>query len=190
MSRIKSLLVLVALLMAPSLANLAMAQKEPPKWSYVEAGFIDFSPDEGLDDDGAFAGASFTLFKNLHIVAEYDDVGNYTFWNAGIGFHGLFGDPADLYVQAVWANIDVDEGDISEDGYEIQAGVRWKLIKWFELKLQANFVDYGGDVGDDTTGEVGALFLFAKDRIGIGANWEGGGDADTARAFFRFSWGK
>ena len=187
MSRIKPLLVLVAFLMAP---GLALAQKEAPKWGYIEAGYIDFNPDEGLDDNGAFAGASFGLGKHFHIVAEYDDVGDYTFWNAGGGWHGLFGEPADLYAQAVWANVDIDEGDISEDGYEVQAGVRWKLIKWFELKLQANWVDYGGDVGDDTTGEVGALFTFLKDKMGVGADWAGGGDADTARAFFRFNFGR
>jgi hypothetical protein len=90
----------------------------------------------------------------------------------------------------VWANIDIDNADISEDGYELQAGVRWKLIRWFELKLQANWVSYGGDIGDDTTGEVGALFLFFKDRMGVGADWAGGGDADTSRVFLRFNFGK
>ena len=41
MSRIKSLLVLAILLMAPGLA-LAAGQAEPPKWSYIEVGYIDF----------------------------------------------------------------------------------------------------------------------------------------------------
>jgi len=194
MPRIKSLLVLVALMSAPGLA-LAAGQAEPPKWGYIEAGWIDFSPDDlgSVDlesDDGAFAGASIGLGKNFHILAEYDDVGDYTFWNAGFGWHGLFGDKADLYAQAVWANIDIDNADISEDGYELQAGVRWKLIRWFELKLQANWVDYGGDFSSDTTGEVGALFVFFKDRMGIGADWAGGGDADTSRVFLRFNFGK
>ena len=187
MSRIKSLLVLVALLLAPTLAR---AQAEPPKWSYIQAGWMDFDPDGGLSDDGVFAGGSLKLFKMFHIVAEYDDIGDYTFWNAGFGWHGLLGDKADLFAQAVWANVEIDGTDIDEDGYELQAGFRWKIIQWFELKAQANFVDYGGDVGDDTTGEVGALFCFLKDRIGVGAEWEGGGDADTARAFFRFNFGK
>ena len=71
-----------------------------------------------------------------------------------------------------------------------EGGLRWKLIRWFELKLQANYSDYGGDVGSDTTGEVGALFVFFKDRIGLGADWAGGGDADTTRAFVRFNFGR
>ena len=189
MSRMKHLLMLVVLVMVP---GLALAQAEPPKWGYVEAGLIDFDPDAGVSDDGAFAGVSFGLGKNFHIVAEYDDIGDYTFWDAGFGWHGLFGDKADLFAQAVWTNVEFDDenNSVDEDGYELQAGVRWKLIRWFELRLQANWVDYGGDVGDDTTGEVGALFLFFKDKIGLGADWEGGGDADTARAYFRWNFGR
>jgi hypothetical protein len=189
MSRIKSLLVLITLLAAPALA-LAAGQAEPPKWSYIEVGYIDFSPDEGDSDNGAYALGSMKLFKNFHLVAEYDDIGDVTFWNGGFGWHGLLGDKADLYAQAVWANIDVNDSDISEDGYQLQGGVRWKLIRWFELKLQANYSDYGGDVGSDTTGEVGALFVFFKDRMGVGADWAGGGDADTTRAFLRFNFGR
>jgi len=178
----KYLLVFVAILVAPSLV---LAQDEAPKWSYVEAGWIDFNPDEGLSDDGWFAGGSMKLFKNFHLLAEYDDIGDYTFWNAGGGWHGLLGEKADVFAQVMWANVQVDDDDIDEDGYDVQAGVRWRLIKWLELLGQVNWVDYG-DAGDDTTGQIGALFTFK--RIGIGANWETG-DADTARAFVRFSFG-
>ncbi len=187
MRRLKLLLVLSALLMAPALAR---AQAEPPKWGYVEVGYIDFSPDEGDSDNGAFAGASFSLGKHFHIPVEYDDVGNYTFWNAGFGWHGLFGDKADLYAQAMWANIDVGDTDVNEDGTEFQAGVRWKIIRWFELKVQANWVDYGGDFSSDTTGEVGGLFCFFKDKLGVGVDWTGGGDADTSRVFLRWNFGR
>lgn len=183
MSRMKYLIVVVAMLLAPTLV---LAQEEAPQWGYVEAGWIDFNPDEELSDDGWFAGGSMKLFKSFHLVAEYDDVGDYTFWDAGGGWHGLLGEKADVFGQVVWSNIEVSEDDIDEDGYEIQAGVRWRLIKWLELLGQVNWVDYGGDVGDDTSGEIGALFCFK--RIGIGANWETG-DADTARAFVRFSFG-
>jgi hypothetical protein len=60
---------------------------------------------------------------------------------------------------------------------------------WFELRGQVNWVDYGGDVGDETTGEVGALFTFINDRISIGVDRETG-DNETTRAFFRFDSGK
>jgi hypothetical protein len=175
-----------ALLLIP---GMALAQGESPKWSYVEGGFIDFDPDEGLSDDGWFAGGSIGIFKNFHLMAEYQDVGEYTFWNAGGGWHGLLGDKADLFGQILWANVEVDDSDVDEDGYDLQAGVRWKLAKWFELLGQVNWVDYGEEAGDDTTVEVGALFTFLDDRMGVGARYETG-DADTARAFFRFNFGK
>jgi len=187
MSKIKYLLVLIAVMMA---TGLALAQAEPPKWGYIEAGYIDFNPNDGPDDNGGYVGGSMKLFKSFHLIAEYDDVGGYTFWHAGGGWHGLLGKKADLYAQAVWANIKFDDNDIDENGYQIQGGVRWKIVRWFELKLQANWVNYGGDVGEDTTGEVGALFTFLKDRIGVGADWEGGGDSKTGRAFVRFNFGK
>jgi len=156
---------------------------------------MDFNPDEGLDDDGWFAGGSIGLFKALHIVAEYDDIGNYTLWNAGIGWHGLFGDPGDLYVQAVWNDVDLDiesdlgESDISDNGYEIDAGIRWKVLKWLELKGQATWTDYD-EAGSDVGGEVGALFTFLDDKLGFGVEYAVVNDADQARGYFRWNLGR
>ena len=183
-SKMKCVLVLMVVLLAPALA---MAQAEAPKWGYIEGGWIDFDPDDGVSDDGWFAGGSMKLGKNFHLVAEYDDIGLYSFWDAGGGWHGLLGEKADLYAQVVWSNIQFDENDIDESGYEIQGGVRWKIIKWFELKGQINWVDYGGDVGDEAAGEVGALFLFG--RFGVGLDWETG-DNETTKAYFRLNFGK
>lgn len=185
MSKIKALLIVAVMLIVP---GMAIAKPESPRWSYVEAGFIDFNPDEGLDDDGWYAGGSVQLFKNFHLMAEYDDVGEYTFWNAGGGWHGLLGEKADLFGQILWSNVEIEDSDIDEDGYDLQAGVRWKMATWFELSGQVNWLDYG-DAGDDTTVEFGALFSFINDRIGVGARYETG-DADTARAYFRFNFGK
>ncbi len=186
MSKTRTLLIAFALLVLPAMA---FAQAEPPKWGYIEAGFIDFDPDNGASDDGAYALTSFSLFKHFHIVAEYDDIGNYTFWNAGVGWHGLLGEKADLFAQVMWANIDVEDSDISENGYDVQAGFRWKLVKWFELLGQANWADYGGDVDSETTYEAGGTFLFFGDKMGVGAKYEMG-DANTLRAYFRFNWGR
>ena len=185
MAKLRGVLVLAAILMVP---GMAMAQGESPKWSYVEAGYIDFDPDEGLSDDGWFAGGSMQIFKAVHLVAEYQDIGGYTFWNAGGGVHGLLGEKADLFGQVMWANVDIEDSDVSEDGYNVEGGIRWKIAKWFELRGQVNWLDYG-DAGDDTTVEVGALFTFINDRLGVGASYESG-DADTARAFVRFNFGK
>lgn len=184
MAQFRVVLALAAILMAP---GLVMAQGESPKWSYVEAGYIDFDPESGISDDGWFAGGSVKIFEHFHLLAEYQDIGDYTFWNAGGGWHGLLGDEADIFAQILWANVEVDGSNVDEDGYDLEAGLRWKLIQWLELRGQVNWHDYG-DAGDDTTVEAGVLFTFLNDRIGVGASYETG-DADTARAFFRFNFG-
>lgn len=172
--------------------GVASAQDKPaPKWTYIEAGFIDFSPDEGVSDDGLFAGGSIGLLKMLHVFAEYDDVGDYTFWNAGIGWHGMLGEPADLFAQVQWNDVEFDSesGDASDDGYEVGVGVRWKVIKWLELKGEVDWADYDQS-GDDVGYQVGALFSFLGDRLGVGANYEIVDSNDTLRAFARWSFGK
>jgi hypothetical protein len=93
--RLKSLLGATLLLAAPGFAFTQEAKPpdappeawEGPRWGYVEAGYIDVSPDAGRSENGAFAGGSMQLFRMFHIVAEYDDVGDLNFWNAGFGWH-------------------------------------------------------------------------------------------------------
>jgi hypothetical protein len=184
----KKLLPLVVILCAFGVAA-AQSDKEPPKWSYVEAGYIDFNPDEGLSDDGWFAGGSVGFLKMIHVFAEYDDVGDFTFWNVGAGWHGLLGDPADLFAQVQWNDVEVDSSNVSDDGYEIGAGVRWKLLKWLELKGQVNWADYDQS-GDDVGGEVGVLFTFLGDKLGAGASYELVNEADQLRAFVRWNFGR
>jgi hypothetical protein len=191
-SRMKRVVLLaMVVLLAGSVAFAQSSDKEPPKWSYIEAGYIDFNPDDGLSDDGWFAGGSVGFLKMIHVFAEYDDVGDYTFWNVGAGWHGLLGDPADLFAQVQWNDVEVDTGagDISDDGYEIGAGVRWKVIKWLELKGQVNWYDYDQS-GDDVSFNVGALFTFLGDKLGVGADYEVVDDADTLRGFVRWNFGR
>jgi len=187
----KKLIPLMAML---CVSGLALAQeKEPPKWGYLQAGYMDFNPDDvaALSDDGWYAGASFGFLKIVHVFAEYDDIGNYTFWNAGAGVHGLLGEPADLYAQVKWNDVKVDTGagDVSDNGYEIDAGVRWKIVKWFELQGEVNWADFD-ESGDDFGGKAGVLFSFLGDKLGVGASYEIFNNADQARAFFRWNFGR
>jgi hypothetical protein len=184
----KTLALAMAVLCVSSLA-LAQDDKEPPKWSYIEAGYTDFDPDAGLSDDGWYAGGSAGLFKMFHIVAEYNDVGDYTFWNAGFGWHGLLGDPADLYATAYWKDVEVDSSNVSDDGYQVSAGVRWKVLKWLELKGQANWADYD-KAGDDWSGEAGVLFSIINDKLGFGASYELADKSETLRGFVRWNIGR
>jgi len=187
MAKTKCLLVMVALLAAVGTVS---AQEAAPKWGYIEAGYIDYSPDVGDSDNGAFAGGSIPIFKMFHLVAEYDEVGDYSFWDAGFGWHGLLGDPLDLFAEVRWQDVefDSDSNDFSDDGYTISAGIRWILGQRFELKGTATQVEL--DVAEsDTRFEGEALFFLMENRLGLGASWETG-DSDTVRAFARWNFGR
>ena len=179
-------LALVAFLVVPCVA---MAQDAPkPGYTYVEVGWIDFDPDSGVSDDGGYAEGGLTIFKNFHLVAAYEGVGDYTFWNAGGGWHGLLGDKADVFAEILWNDVDVDSGggSFSDDGYEVSGGVRWNVGKRLELKGAVNYLDLDSG-GDDTSFEAEAMFAFGK--FGVGANYEFG-DSDVLRVFGRFTFGK
>lgn len=185
MSKLRLAFVSLALL-AP--CGVILAQ-DAPKWSFVEVGNIDFDPDGGSSDDGWYAAGSMRLFKNFHLKAEYDDAGDYTFWKVGGGWHGLLGEPADLFADILWNDVQVDSstGDESDNGYVVSAGARFKVTQWFEFKTAVNWINL--DEGDDTTLEGEALVALFKDHLGFGVNYETG-DADTLRLFARLSFGK
>jgi hypothetical protein len=180
------ILLTAALLLVSS--GLALAQ-EAPKWSYIEAGYIDFDPDGGVSDDGWFAGGVFELGDMFHVLAEYDDVGDFTFWNLGFGWHGGLRENADLFAQALWNDVDFDSdtGDASDEGFEVDAGIRWMLLDRLELNGQVNYLSFD-EADDDTTFQFGGIFFLMENRLGIGASWETG-DSDTLRAFGRWNFG-
>ena len=200
MPKMKSLVVAIVMLLAPGLALAQVDTTKPPpvdqsaplvtspKWSYFEGGYIDFNAEDDFSDDGFFAGGSLGLLGNFHVIADYQGIGDRTFWNAGAGWHGLLGAKADLFAQVMYARVEYDDEDIDHNGYDLQAGVRWKLLQWLEINGQANWADYG-DGGDEATGEAGVLGLFLNDRIGVGANFEVG-DSDRVKAFLRFNFGR
>lgn len=190
MAKTKCLLAMVALLAAVGTVS---AQEAAPQWGYIEAGYIDFSPDELDSDDGFFAGGSIPIFKMFHIVAEYDEVGDFSFWDAGFGWHGLFGDPLDLFAEVRWTDIEFDDGDgddfdFSDDGYRISGGLRWMLGERFELKGTVTQIELD-QADSDTTFEAEGLFFLMENRLGLGASYETG-DSDTLRAFARWNFGR
>jgi len=170
-------------------ASMAAHAAEVP-WTYVEAGYLNNDPEEidGSGDNwflgGAFGG------KMWHVFAEYqqgdfvENIDNKN-WKLGAGWHGLLGERADLLAELAYLQ-NMDPFD--EDGFGATVGVRWRIIKMFEVDGFVNYVDFG-DLGDDTTGELRAILYVW--RIGIGASYEGAGDlADQYTAFVRFNFGK
>jgi hypothetical protein len=167
-----------------------VSAQEAPRWGYVEGGFVDFDPDGGDSDNGVFAGVSFGVFKMFHVIAEYDDVGDYSFWNAGAGWHGLLGDQGDLFAEVSWQDVSVDTGtnDFDDNGYKVAGGVRWMLGDRFEVKGTVARLDLD-EGGSDTTFEAEGLFFLMGNKLGLGASYETG-DADTLRAFARWNFGR
>jgi hypothetical protein len=184
MSRSKWLLAIVA---SFAMAGTVSAQ-EAPAWTYVEGGWVDYSPDVGDSDNGGFIGGSMAIFKSFHLLGEYNWVGDYSFWNAGFGWHGLFGPSLDLFADVMWTGVEFDSNsnDFSDNGAELAAGVRWMLGKNFELKGTASWADLDDS---DATFEAEGLFFLMQHRLGLGAAWELG-NSDTAHLFARWNFGK
>lgn len=186
MSRSRFALALLIALIVPCFAQAS----EAPRYTYIEAGYIDFSPEQGFDDDGAYAEGSLDLFGSFHVVVEYQGVGDYTFWRAGGGWHGLLGEEADLFAEILWNDVEVDTsiGEFDDDGYETAGGIRWSVMPWLEIKAQATRLDLD-EAGDDVILEGEGVVMLLDGRVGLGANYAVGDD-DTLKAFARISFGK
>lgn len=189
MRRFLGLTMLAATLLAP-----AVVLADPPSYKYLEGGFIDVEIDghnaSDFEDDGFFVGGSYG-WKFIHVYTEYQDIGDYEAWNAGVGYNGLLGKKADLVVQITWQDLSIDAGpspDIDDSGTIYTAGVRWQIIKILEINGFLNAPDIS-DFDEDYYWDVGAVFTFGP--VGIGAGWESSNeDRDSARVFFRWMFGR
>jgi hypothetical protein len=149
-----------------------------PRWTYAEAGWVRSDPDDGSDtEDGWFLGGSFAIFRSIHLLAEYADLGDAETWQLGGGWHGLLGDRADLFAEAAYVDADFDEG------YRLTGGVRWYVLERLELDGNLTHTDVG-DFENDTFG-IGAIWDL-KSRLSVGARFDLGDDGDTIRVFARF----
>ena len=182
---------IVLLVITTALVAAGPAFAAEPSYSYIEAGGIDrdFSTDD-LESDGWFAGFSFGT-KHFHFLGEYSDtsgtggIGDTTTWGLGVGWHGLFGERADLVIEANYVDVDVRTvlGKVGDDGLLGRGGVRWRMIKWFELNGFVNYLNLD-DAGSDSGYEINALFYFGP--VGVGAGWASA-DVDTATVYFRWN---
>ena len=170
------LFALALLLVGSGITGRAVAAE--PSYRFADLGLYHLNPDSGRSDDGAFLGASFN-FKNFHFFGEYADLDR-TLWEAGAGWHGLFGEKADLIFQASYFDIGVD------DGLKLKGGVRWMVLEKLEINGYLVYTDL--DLSSTNGLDVGAVWLFAR-WFGVGGNYQWGDDADTARLYIRFNFG-
>jgi len=170
-------------------------QAAEPGWKYVEGGYLGVDVDslEGSGDSwfvgGAFGG------KFWHAIGQYangdisDDLDRREF-RLGAGWHGLLGEKADLLAEAYYVDSQVkgksssDFGKISDDGYRLVFGVRWRVIKFLELDGFVNYTDFSKG-GSDSSYELRAIVNIW--RVGIGAGYEKFDDFDQYNVFARFN---
>lgn len=168
-------------------------------WTYVEAGYlgVDINDIGGTTFDGTgdniYLGGAFGL-KSIHILGQYangeaaTDI-DLTEWQLGVGWHGLLGEKADLLGELHYLDTEykytVTNDKLSESGYKLDVGVRWRPIGLFEVNGYINY--YGTDAykGSETSVELRAILQVW--RIGIGATYEKASDIDQYTGFVRFN---
>jgi hypothetical protein len=146
----------------------ATAADNGPRYTYGEVGYshLDFD-DFDADGDAWYLNGSFALTDMFHVVAGYTD-GNldangggsadYSSWNLGVGINYPISDTIDLVGRLSYLSAEVENDD--EDGYGLYAGVRAMVMPQFELNGGVDYTDLGGDFGDDTAVELGAVYNF------------------------------
>ena len=150
-------------------------------WKYIEGGVGRVDPDWATAENGWFVGGAFDLGKiPIHIIADFGNFDRYDTWQVGAGWHGLFGDKADLFADGTFYDVDVD------DGFKIRFGVRWMVTKRIEVNGNLAWTEL--DLGDAKAIAGNAIFDLSK-RFGIGGGIEYGDNFKMYRAFARFNFG-
>lgn len=175
----KSLL-LTALILATPLPALAQIRVEPHD-TYIEAGWLKTEPDSGGDEKGGFIGGSFEVGEQFHFFGEFADAGPLSIWEAGGGWHGLFGERLDLVAQASIVDYDI------EDGWRISGGIRWLITRRLEVTGLLNHTEFGSV--DDQSFEVNGVWNFFR-AFAVGGGFESGDEFDWVRVFARFNFGR
>lgn len=156
---------------------------EGPRYTYAEIGYatLDFDEIAGFEADGegyTLAG-SVAVTDMFHVFAGYldgeVDVENVLFgsfdvdWTqtaAGLGVNWAASDTVDVVGRVAWLNAEAEASAFGvsasedEDGFGLSAGVRAMVAPTFELNGAVVYSDYGSDVGDDTSVELGAVWSF------------------------------
>jgi hypothetical protein len=184
-SNTKWLLSMVAVI---AMTGSVSAKEGEPAWTYAEGGFTNIDIGDLESDSGGFVGGSMEIFKMFHLIGEYNFAGDYSVWDVGGGWHGLFGESLDMFAEVTWQDVgfDNDSGDFSDDGAKVAGGVRWIVGKRFEIKGTASFYDLEDS---DVTFEAEGLWFLMQNRLGLGVSFELG-DADKAHVFARWNFGQ
>lgn len=171
---------------------------ESPNYDFAEIGYVKADIDNpDIDGNGFGIGGSFGFYENWFMFADYAkfdfDFGiDLSTFDVGFGYHYPLSDTTDLAVSAEYARAEIDEsgfGSVKDDGYGVGLLIRSMVSDQFELNGGINYVDFGGNDGDDTSFTVGGLYSFT-DTVAFGGRIEIGDDINLYQLGFRFYFNK
>ena len=184
------------------LALSASASAQNFDYSYLTLGYANTDFDAlDADGDGFTLGGSYAFTNKIHGFANYQAADldssfvagsvDATRINAGVGYNTVMSDKLDLFARLSYEYIDLDAGaGISADdsGLGFGVGLRFAASPQLELDAGIKYVDYG-DIGDDTSLQVGGLYDFT-DTFSLGLAVETSDDVTTVALSGRFYFGQ
>lgn len=185
------------------LALSASASAQNFDYTYLTLGYANTDFDAlDADGDGFTLGGSYAFTNKLHGFANYDAadldssilaVGvDATRFNAGVGYNTTMSDKLDMFARLSYEYVDLDggagNGSIDDSGFGFGVGLRFAASNQLELDAGIKYVDYG-DLGDDTSLQVGGLYDFT-DTFAVGLAVETSDDVTKFALTGRFYFGK
>lgn len=185
------------------LALSASASAEDFDYSYLTLGYANSDFDAlSADGDGFTLGGSYAFTNKVHGFANYEAADldssllavsvDATRASAGVGYNTTMSDTVDMFARLSYEYIDLDggagAGSFDDSGYGFGVGLRFAASDKLELDAGINYVDYG-DLGDDTSLEVGGLYSFT-DAFSLGLVAETSDDVTSFALSGRFYFGK
>lgn len=160
-------------------------------YTYAELRYLDVELQRSSADGGTAIGW-YRLNENFFaigqvVMTDADSGAEATTGALGAGYIMPLGRKWDAVAIATARRTDIDTpaGDIKEDGYGAQLGLRGMPIPKLETRAFVNYVDV---VDDDTSAFVSADYWFSP-SFAAGVAAEFGGDADTYSIGVRYSFG-
>jgi opacity protein-like surface antigen len=192
-------------LLASALLMTSALAAEGPRYSYVQAGYVDLEIDNDsgfggdLDGDGFAIGGSLAVTDMFHLFTDYTDIdldadnigvgADYSEFAIGGGINYAMSDTVDLVGRLAYldAEVEVDTfGSADESGYGLYAGARAMVSPAWEVNGGIGYSDLGDGI-DGTTFSLGTLYSLT-DIFAVGAGVSFGDDTTSlqvgARLYF------
>lgn len=145
-------------------------------YTYVEGGYMSSSTDMGpfnVNGDGLGVRGSLGLNETFNLFADYTtydmDFGvDSSSYELGVGGHWGIKDDLDFIGELAWVGAEVSQGpvSVSDDGFGLGAGLRFRATDKVELQGMLNYVNL--DNSDTSLGLAGRYYLSNAFAIGAG----------------------